>query len=368
MSTVRVLDADGHVMEPMSAFSHLPDDQQVRSTRDEHGLDHVLVGDQEIMTVSLGFIATPGSDMSDLAHSPTVDETHRGGTDPVARLVDMDSEGIDLAVLYPTLGLNFWAIDDVAAAVALARAYNDWLAEYCAAAPERLFGAAMLPFQDPEAAVAELRRAHDELRFPAAFIRPNPCRGRTIVHPAHEPVWAAAEELGVAIGIHEGSAYTIETLGLDRKPMNPMVLHAVSHAFEQMMACAQLITSGVLERHPGLRVAFLEAGGGWAPYWVWRLDEQVHGFGGFSPEMKLTPSEYFARQCWVSFEIDEPTLPALLPHIGEDRVIWGSDYPHHDATFPGAVKELRDVIAPLTEEQRAKVLGGNAAALYQLTL
>jgi len=368
VSTPRVLDADGHVMEPMSAWKDLPDDQQVRSIRDDHGLDHVYVGEQEILTVSLGFIATPGSDMSDLPNSPTMDEAHPGGSDPVARLVDMDSEGIDVAVLYPTMGLNFWAIEDVRAAVALARAYNDWLAEYCAAAHERLFGAAMLPLQDPAAAVAELRRAHDELGFPAAFLRPNPCLGRSIVHPAHEPLWEAAEELGVALGIHEGSSFAIETLGGDRKPFNPMVLHAVSHAFEQMMACAQLITTGVLERHPGLRVAFLEAGGGWAPYWVWRLDEQVHGFGGFAPQMKLTPSEYFARQCWVSFEIDEPTLPALLPFIGEDRVVWGSDYPHHDATFPGAVEALRATIAPLSEAARAKVLGDNAAALYRLTV
>jgi predicted TIM-barrel fold metal-dependent hydrolase len=145
-----------------------------------------------------------------------------------------------------------------------------------------------------------------------------------------------------------------------------MVLHAVSHAFEQMLACAQLITSGVMERHPGLHFAFLEAGGAWAPYWTWRLDEQVHGFGGFCPEMKLLPSEYFERQCWVSFEGDEPTLPALAPHVGEDRIVWGSDYPHHDSTFPGATKKLRDTIAPLDERVQAKILGENARALYRL--
>jgi predicted TIM-barrel fold metal-dependent hydrolase len=364
----RVVDADGHVMEPMSAWKHLPEHQQVRSMRDDHGLDHVYVGDQEILTVSLGFIATPNSDMSDLANSTTIDQAHPGGFDPMARLVDMDSEGIDVAILYPTVGLNFWAIEDVDAAVALARAYNDWLAEYCAAAPGRLFGAAMLPLQDPTAAVAELRRAHDDLGFPAAFVRPNPCLGRTIVHPSNEPIWDAAEELGVTIGIHEASSTAIATLGADRKPFNPMVLHAISHAFEQMMACAQLIATGVLERHPSLRFAFLEAGGGWAPYWVWRLDEQVRGFGGFAPEMKLAPSEYFARQCWVSFEIDEPTLPALLPFIGEDRVVWGSDYPHHDSTFPGAVKELEATIAPLSAAVRAKILGTNALDLYQLQI
>ena len=366
MTAPRVVDADGHVMEPMSAWEGLPDSQRLHRTRDGYGLDHVFVGDQEIVTVSLGLLGTPGSDMSDRSNSPPLEGALPGGFDPVQRLADMDSEGIDTAVLYPSIGLNFWPIEDPDAAVALARAYNDWLAGYCSAAPTRLFGAAMLPMQDPVAAVAELRRAHDDLGFPAAFLRPNPCLGRTIAHPKHEPIWEAAEELDVAIGIHEGSSNTIATLGTDRKPFNPLVLHAVSHAFEQMLACAQLISSGVLERHPSLRVAFLEAGGGWAPYWLWRLDEQVHGYHRYAPDLSLLPSEYFARQCWVSFEIDEPTLPTLLPGLGEDRIVWGSDYPHHDSTFPGAVAKLEATIMSLPATSRAKVLGGNALELYHL--
>ncbi|MDQ1467607.1 MAG: hypothetical protein QOH10_2022 [Actinomycetota bacterium] len=364
--SARVVDADGHVLEPLAAFDGCPEHHRLQVTRDSYGLDHVSVGGQEIVTVSLGKLGTPHSDMADLAHSPTYDEAQSGGFDPVVRLGDMDVEGIDTAMLYPSLGLNFWSITDPDAATSLARAYNDWLAQYCAADTRRLHGAAMVPWQSIEAAIAELRRAHDELGFRAAFLRPNPCLGRTIVHPSHEPFWEAAEQLGVTIGIHEGSANTIETLGADRRPFNPLILHAVSHAFEQMLACAQLIAFGVMERHPALRFAFLEAGGGWAPYWLWRLDEQVDGFGGFCPEMKLTPSEYFARQCWISFEIDEPSLPALAPLVGTERILWGSDYPHHDSTFPGAVAKLRATIAPLPEPDQARVLGTNALDCYRL--
>ncbi|MHB8439588.1 MAG: amidohydrolase family protein, partial [Acidimicrobiales bacterium] len=142
--------------------------------------------------------------------------------------------------------------------------------------------------------------------------------------------------------------------------------HAVSHSFEEMLACAQLIAFGVLERHPEMRVAFLESSGGWAPFWLERLDEQAESFGDFCPDMALKPSEYFARQCWISFEIDEHTLPVLAPVIGEDRIVWGSDYPHHDATFPGAVEVLRRTISPMSSGAQAKVLGANAAALYRL--
>jgi predicted TIM-barrel fold metal-dependent hydrolase len=109
---------------------------------------------------------------------------------------------------------------------------------------------------------------------------------------------------------------------------------------------------------------FLEAGGGWVPYWLARLDHQVASYGGYAPEMKLTPSEYFARQCWISFEIDERTLADLAPHVGADRIVWGSDYPHADSTFPGAVDALRATIAPLADETRVRILGTNAADLY----
>ena len=124
--------------------------------------------------------------------------------------------------------------------------------------------------------------------------------------------------------------------------------------------------TGVLERHPSLRVAFLEAGGGWVPYWLERLDEHVVCYGGYAPQMRLTPSEYFARQCWVSFEGNEHTLPLLAPLVGTDRIVWGSDYPHADSTFPGATAALRHTIATLDAETQARILGKNAAALYGL--
>jgi uncharacterized protein len=334
-------------------------------TRDRYGYEHVTVAGQEILVVSLGLLGTPGSVLSDPSLSKPLSECQPGGTDPLARLVDMDTEGIDVAVLYPTIGLYFWALDDPEAAVALAVAYNDWLTEYCTADPDRLFAAAMLPMQSPEEAVRELRRVAGPGPFRAAFVRPNPCAGRSLSDRAYEPVWDAAEELGVPVAIHEGSALSIPTLGSDR-PFNPFLLHAVSHPFEQMLACAQLIAEGVLERHPGLRVAFLESGATWAAFWPERLDEQVRGFGGFCPEMVLKPSEYFARQCWISAEVDEAALPGVTSVIGEDRIVWGSDYPHHDATFPGAVEELRSTIAPLPSSVQERILGGNARDLYRL--
>lgn len=367
MAAKPVVDADGHVLEPRAAWSRLDDAVRPRIETDDRGLDHVIVGDDDVFVAKLGQMGTPGTDVSTGSTEPfPLERARAGASDPVARLTDMDAEGIDAAVLYPTIGLGFWAITDPAAAVAVARAYNDWLAGYCAAAPDRLHGAAMVPFQSPALAVEELRRAREELHLVAAFVRPNPCLGRSIVDDAYEPFWAAAEELGVAVGVHEGFQLAVPPLGSDRAPRNVLVLHAVSHTFEQMFACAQLIAEGVLERHPALRVVFLEAGGGWVPYWLARLDHQVDSYAGYAPRMRLSPSEYFARQCWVSFEIDEATLAVLTPFVGADRIVWGSDYPHADSTFPGALDELRATIAPLPSSQQELILSENATALYGL--
>ncbi len=365
-SAPRIVDADGHVLEPLAIFSGLPEEWRPRIVKDARGFDRALVGDREITRGPIGLTGIPGARMDDFERMrrTTWEEGHPGGSDAKLRLADMDSEGIDAAVLYPTLGLWFWAVEEPAAAVALARAYNDWLAGYCAADPRRLFGAAMLPMQDPEAAAAELRRAHGELGFRAAFVRPNPCLGRAIVHERNEGVWSAAEELGVAIAIHEASATTIRTLGEDR-PLNALVLHAVSHCLEQMLACAQLMAFGVMERHPELRFAFLESGGGWAPFWLERLDDQVRGFGGYCPQMKLLPSEYFARQCWIGFEAERAIVSAAR-EIGADRIVWGSDYPHHDCLFPGATGKLLRQVAPLADEERRRVLSESAETLYRL--
>jgi uncharacterized protein len=360
-----VVDADGHVVEPLDAWHALPDAHRPRITADAQGYEHVTVGGTEILAVPLGSLARPGSTFDDPTTFRPLADAQPGGTDPGARLADMDAEGIDQAVLYPTLGLYFSVVEDADGAVGLAVAYNDWLAGYCAADASRLFGAAMLPLQDPAAAVHELRRAVDELGFVAGFVRPNPCQGRSLSDRVYEPLWDTAEELGVPIGVHEGSSVIVPTLAADR-PFNPLILHAVSHAFEQMLACAQLIAFGVLERHPGLRVVFLESSGGWAPFWLERLDEQAESFGGFCPDLRLRPSEYFARQCAISFEVDERTLPALVPFVGADRIVWGSDYPHHDATFPGAVDALRATIAPCATAVQAKVLGLNARGIYRL--
>jgi predicted TIM-barrel fold metal-dependent hydrolase len=282
----------------------------------------------------------------------------------------MDQEGIDLAVLYPSFGLFALATDGLnpALALAISRAYNDWLHEFCATDPERLKGVAMVPRQDPAGAAAEARRAVGELGFVGVFVRPNAVDGHTLDDHCYDPLYAACQELGVPLGLHEGGKAGHIQAGADRFTDLEMQ-HICTHPLEQMCAAVALIYGGVLDRFPSLDVVFLEAGCGWVPFWLERMDEHhennlARNFGG-TRTRELRPSEYFRRQCYVSANADETFLRSVVDQIGADRIVFSSDYPHPDAPFPHAVDELL-ALEDLTDDQKRMILWDNTARLYHL--
>jgi predicted TIM-barrel fold metal-dependent hydrolase len=248
---------------------------------------------------------------------------------------------------------------------ALCRAYNDWLADYCRTDPARLVGVAMLPLVDVDASVRELERATTELGFRGAFMRPNPYAGRPIHHPVYDRFWECAAALGVPVTVHEGLSDGIPTLGRDRFE-NPAMLHVLSHPFEQMAACAGLVLGGVLDRHPTLKVAFLESGSGWLPYWLERMDGHVETWGKLLPAVRTKPSDYFRRQCFISTDPEDGAgmVEAVVRLVGDDCIVWASDYPHPDAHFPGAVAESLEKMSGIGDESRRRIFAGNAARLY----
>ena len=353
-----VVDADGHVIEPPQLWGQYLEPRfrrrAPRPQRDENGKFGYVVDDRFIMRVASSLAARPKTEDGRL---PT------GGFDPQQRLRDMDTEGIDVGVLYPTVSFFFPEIPDHELHAALCRAYNDWLADFCRADPHRLVGIALLPLDDVEASIAELERAVAKLGFRGAFFRPNPYAGRPIQSPGYEPFWQCAESLGVPITVHEGVSDTLPTLGRERTS-NPAVLHLMSHPFEQMAACAGLVLGGVLERHPKLRFVFLESGSGWLPYWLNRMDGHFDIWGAHLRELRSKPSEYFLRQCFISMDPEDAVAPSVIAQLGDDNLVWASDYPHIDSPFPGAVRQTLEVLAAVPEVSRRKVLGTNALRLY----
>ena len=143
---------------------------------------------------------------------------------------------------------------------------------------------------------------------------------------------------------------------------------AVGAPVDAIISLGRLLMGGVCERFPDLKFLILESGGGWAASILERMDEEIEANPQESRWLTMRPSEYFRRQCWISFEPNDPTLPRVADLIGEDRIIWASDFPHSDAVYPGSVKALEDTIAPLSDAVKDQIRGSNAVAAYGLPL
>lgn len=281
------------------------------------------------------------------------------------RLKVLEKERIWAAMLFPSGTLSGLYTNPPDFCRALASAYIDWMSDYCAENPARLFFAAALPLDDVAWAMREAERAVTR-GARAIALRPNRKPGETWDDPAYDPFYATVEALGVPLVFHETTGDPA-TAGGGRYGMRNaeryVFSHIISHSFEQMFAAMSVICGGVLERFPKLKVLFAEAGCSWTPYWLNRLDEHfAHRVMGRQMSIKLKPSEYFARQCFVTCDPHDETLPLAIEGIGAERILFATDYPHFDSEG-GAVKSFLDVQG-VSSEDRRKIIWDNAAALY----
>ena len=367
MSERWIVDADGHVVEPPEVWEkYLP-------TRFWHLAPHVVQDGDEFFYACgdrYGF-RIPGRAESTGAPGQTPHKSDepvpaRGGGDPAARLEDMAVDGIGFAALYPTFGLMIQAVPEREGALALCRAMNDWLAEYCAHDPSHLIGIGTLPMTDAGDALAEARRCVEELGFRGVWRRPEHLDGMPrLQDDAYEPLWSYLEEADVPFAIHPGISGVIPYDAIKARFGDYFpAAHAAHFVVEQQLALTTFVAYGILERHPSLRVGFLETGALWALAYVHRLDEHLETFGFDRGKLTLRPSEYFRRQCVVSIEEVEPALGAVLDAFPES-VVFASDYPHADGVFPGSTKELLET-DELDDGARRAVLAGNARRFYGL--
>jgi predicted TIM-barrel fold metal-dependent hydrolase len=357
----RIVDADGHVQEPADLW--------------ERWLDPAYLNDAPARSAD-GEWRWRGNPVTDALTAEVREEFGRKtrdrygeyiamGWNPESQLLAMDRMGVDVAYLYPTMGLFLWHQRDLPAdlATAMTRAYNDWLADFATIDRDRLRPVTALSLIDVDAAVSEARRGIDEYGTAAVYVRPNPVADRTLGSPDLEPLWSLCETAGIAVALHEGAHARVRTAGDDRFTTD-FARWSCSHPMEMMMAFASLLEGGVLERHPALRVGFLEAGCGWVPYWLWRLDERWENVAHeVADTVTMCPSDYFRRQCWVALEADEPYLGELIDFVGADRVVFASDYPHpdHMPDLTDTLISLEDRLSPAT---LARILDDNARALY----
>jgi uncharacterized protein len=380
MKDITVVDADGHVLEPPDLWSRYMDSswrgRAPRVIEDECGLQRVIVEGKVFPRHHYGLngAGSAGQPVVPPAiKSKSYESNRAGGFDSKARLADMDLEGIDMAALFPTLGMFLTGIRDLRLAEQVSMAYNNWLHDYCSVNPHRLKGYAHLPLQDVNAAIKELRRAVTELGMVGVYMRPNPYSQRNLDDPAYYPFWEAVTELGVPVGFHEGANGPLPIVAADRyeqystSSYNHFISHVVSHPFEQQLACLSLIAGGVFERFPTLQVAFMECGVGWVPYWLDRMDKDFETLGWYAPSLRMKPSDYFRKHCFVSCDPDEKMLGYVAEFNGDEQIVFASDYPHFDAMFPGSVAAVAQR-SELSEARKKKILGLNAARLLRLKL
>ncbi len=276
---------------------------------------------------------------------------------------DADREGIDVMVMYPSLGIGATSLRDLGFARGFTERYNRWVAGYCKGAPGRLHAVGVVPLQDVEVTTPMLREIK-ALGLVGVTVPPT-LRDRNLDHPSLDPFFAETAALDLAVGVHGAPGMHVPTPGADRFD-NYVQVHCVSFPFDQMLAMTALILGGVLERHPKLRVAFLEAGVGWVPYFIERMDEHFEKRGRQVPGCKRPPSEYVARgQCYFTCEPEEQGIAHACAAIGDERIMYASDYPHWDSDFPNSVKPIRSR-TELSDATKARILGGNAIRFYGL--
>ena len=374
---LKVFDADMHVMEGLKFVEHMDPEYRDRGPKPLDGVSDfgwTALEGKELFGPSHIFKPENAKASVDLASDFYIEATSKyrdalsDGFGPGSQMQALDREGIDVGVMYPSSTILAFPSPrtnglDPKLSAAICRGYNDWLSEFCSQDPDRLKAVAAVPIHDVEESVIEIRRAASEKGHIAAFVRPNVVNGRNLHDSYYDPFYSELEDLGIPLAVHEGTAGGPP--GADQRFHGSWIMmHMAAHPLEQMLACESIIVGGVLERHPRLRVAFLECGCSWLVYWLWRLDEELEAWGWHeTPWLKAKPSEYYLRQCFSSLEGDEPGARAYIEMHGDDNLLWASDYPHPDASYPDASSGFL-AIESLSTETKRKVLWDNPMRYY----
>jgi predicted TIM-barrel fold metal-dependent hydrolase len=284
--------------------------------------------------------------------------------DRVARALAVD--GIDLCVIYgPEYDLWPDGIDpDMQAA--MVRAYNRWGADMREASGRRVHTSGPVPLQDVTRAVAEIQYAHDELGIRCFWARPDEFNHRTLGDRYYDPVWELLQDLDVPFATHEFMGLRGNSFGNERF-RGYTEWHTVVHPFEAMGAIVAMICQGVFERFPRLRVAYLEAGCGWLPSWLHRLDEHLEIAGAREfPELTMSATEYFRRNCWITTECDDPYVADVVTWLGDDRILFESDFPHPDSKFPRTTQAFLELLPErISVDTKRRILWDNPVAFYR---
>ena len=370
----RFVDCDMHIMEPPDLFDkHLDPAFKPRVTSSQRRMDGGSTG---MRGRPLWFFeGTPISNDGNISQynrtrgpligaraNKNVMFAVERGYDAEAQVMGMRLEGIDIAVLFPTAGLSFLARDnmDPQLSNAICRAYNDWLHDFCQHSPDQLKMAAMLPMHDVNLACQELYRCVKEYGAVGTFVRPNYLNGRYWHSTYWDPLYGMLQDLNIPLCFHEGTGSYYSTIE-PRFGENRFMRHVASHSTEMQLALIALMLGGIFEFYPRLKVAFLEGQSWWVPGLLGRMEwdlRQHHDAD--APYLKLSPLEYWQRNCFSAIESGEREVGSVVELLGgADNICVSTDFPHFDSSFPDVSSRVLKN-SSITPEIGGKILGGGA--------
>jgi predicted TIM-barrel fold metal-dependent hydrolase len=278
--------------------------------------------------------------------------------DPRARLAEAEQDGVVAEVLYPSFAMRLFDIREPEYQPALFRAYNDWVGAFCSAAPQRLFPHAALSILDPAAAIAEARRVA-KLGFRGVLINAHPRPGMDFGTDRYEELWATLEDCGLVASLH------LYAGDVEPRPLAFLPAYSTDPVRVQE-SIASLVFSGVPERHPRLRFVIVESDVGWLAHLLARMDRAFTRKAprwGSVLKSGLLPSELFKRQFTCVLTDDRAAILAR-EITGTQVLMWGSDYPHNDSSWPDYAAVLDQVLAGVSAPERRQIVHDNAARLY----
>jgi predicted TIM-barrel fold metal-dependent hydrolase len=362
-----IISADSHVFEPVNLWESRIDkkfrERGPRFVADYQGKPGTYFVCDGIAPRAIDSIAAAGIPKEDLVKFKNVHhrDLRPGGYDPVERLKDQDIDGVSGEVLYATYAMQLYQIQEAELQEAAFHTYNEWLVEMCGQAPKRLKGLALISVYNVDHAVKALQH-WIKRGLCGAMIAAVPPEGSEYSDPLYEPLWAAAEALGAPISIHtltsnRNAAYRFQRdkRGAARYPENPM---------EVMLTMGEMLTGTLFDRHPKLKIVLAEADTGWLPWLLERVDRGHQRYGAQNGiHLKLKPSEYFHRNVMAAF-IQDRVGVYTRAFTGADNLMWSSDYPHTDTTWPKSRQSIAHDFEGVSQADLVKMTYTNAAKLY----
>ncbi len=362
-----IISADSHITEPPNTYIDFIDpkfrDRAPHMVRDEHKGDLFMIDGMK-RPIPMGLIAAAGKPANELTIlGIKFEELHRGGWDPEARMADQDRDGVAAEVIYPTVGMLLCNHKDYDYKKACFDAYNQWVAAYCSAHPDRLIGTGQTAMRSVEEGITDLRRIKD-LGLKGVMMPGNP-QVEDYDSAIYDPFWEAAIDMGMPLSFHILTSRD-DAVGRGRGPKLNSFMSIIRGNQDIIGA---LILSGVFERHPKLKIVCVEADAGWAPHYMYRMDHAYdrHRYWLTAGAISKMPSEYFRENIYLTFQ-DDWVAFKMKDMCNFRRLMWANDFPHSDSTWPWSQELLKKHTADLTEEEKNQILHDNVAELYHLSL